>query len=349
MSLKTIRLGKTGLQITQLGFGGIPIQRLTEDQAVAVVKRCVELGITFFDTATGYSTSEERIGKAIAGQRDKVVIATKTPPLPRETIEKNLKLSLNRLGTDYIDLYQLHGVNSFQSLDFVFSPGGPLDVFREAKKAGIIRHIGITSHQIDVARKAVESDQFESVMFPFNFLSPEVEEKLIPACRAHDVGFIAMKPLAGGMVDNATICFKFLLQFPDISIIPGIERIEEIDEIYRIVQNFSPLTQAEIAEIQRIKKELGTSFCHRCDYCQPCPEKIPISTIMCSTSFYKRLPVERFFGDMVAPAMEKAENCRECGQCEERCPYQLPIRKMIKDQRNWYQALKKEYLEKNKK
>ncbi len=349
MSLKKIRLGKTGLQITQLGFGGIPIQRLTEQAAVEVVKRCLDLGITFLDTAWGYSTSEERIGKAVAGRRDQVVIATKTPPMPREKIEENLKLSLTRLNTDYIDLYQLHGVSTFPALDAIFAPGGQLEWLKEKKKAGIIRHIGITSHQIDVARKAVESDQFESLMFPFNFLSPEVEEKLLPVCRAHDVGFIAMKPLAGGMVEDASVCFKYLLQFPDIAIIPGIEKVAEIEEIYNIVRKYPKMTKTAQAEIQRLRKSMGTSFCHRCDYCQPCTAGIPISMVMTARSFAKRLPVERFFGEMVQPGMEKAKACTECGQCEERCPYHLPIRKMIADQVEWYEGERQKYQESCKK
>ncbi len=348
MSLKKIRLGKTELQVTQLGFGGIPIQRLSEEDAVKVVKRVVDLGINFLDTAWGYTTSEERIGKAIAGQREKVFIATKTPPMNREMIQNNLKLSLKRLGVEYIDLYQLHGVSSFPALEQILAPGGALEVLQDAKKAGLIKHIGITSHQIDVARKAVESDKFESIMFPFNFLSPEVVDKLLVHARQHDMGFIAMKPLAGGMVDDASVCFKWLLQFPDVEIIPGIEKVEEIEEIVRIVQRAPKMTVTAQKQMVRIKNELGSSFCHRCDYCQPCTAQIPISMIMTTKSFYKRVPIERFFGDMVAPAMQKAATCTECGKCEERCPYHLPIRKMISDQVAWYEAEKKKYQEKAK-
>ncbi len=344
MSLKKIRLGKTELQVTQLGFGGIPIQRLTEEGAVAVVKRCIDLGVNFLDTATGYTTSEERIGKAIAGQRDRVYIATKTPPLNREAIDKNLRLSLARLRVDYIDLYQLHGVSTFPALDHVFAPGGPLEVLENARQKGLIKHIGITSHQIDVARKAVESDKFETIMFPFNFLSPEVVDGLLATARQHDVGFIAMKPLAGGMVEDASVCFKYLLQFPDVAMIPGIEKTAEIEEIYRIVQRMPKMTAAARKQMARIKDELGSSFCHRCDYCQPCTVQIPISMIMTARSFHKRLPPERFFGDMVAPAMQKAATCTQCGKCEERCPYHLPIRERISDQVAWYEEEKKKYL-----
>jgi uncharacterized protein len=351
MSLETVRLGRTNLKVTRLGFGGIPIQRLNEEDAVAVVKKCVELGITYLDTANGYTTSEQRIGKAIAGKREKLVIATKSMPVSPEVVKKNLHLSLERLKTDYIDIYQFHGVSTMKALDAVLDPGpaGMMATVKEAKKAGLIRHISITSHQIDVAKKAVQSDQFETIMFPFNFLSPEVAETLLPLCKEHDVGFICMKPLAGGMVDNATICFKYLLQFPEIVAIPGIEKISEIEEIHQIYQKPAKMTQAELRQMEEIKKELGTSFCHRCDYCQPCTAEIPISMIMTTKSFFKRSPPERFFGEMTTPAMQKAAACTRCGNCEERCPYHLPIRDRIAEQVEWYNTEKKKYLESCKK
>ena len=258
MSLKTIRLGKTDLRVTQLGFGGIPIQRLKEEEAVAVVKKCLELGVKYLDTANSYSTSEERIGKAVAGQREKIIIATKTMPGSAETVKKNLKLSLERLKTNYIDIYQFHGVNNFKTLEAILAPDGLMPVMEEAKKAGIVRHIGITSHQIDVAKKAIQSDRFETVMFPFNFVTSEAAEVLLPECRKHDVGFIAMKPLAGGMVDNATVCFKYLLQFPDIVFIPGIEKIAEIEEIYGIVNQPAKITKAIQRQMEQIKNEPGS-------------------------------------------------------------------------------------------
>jgi uncharacterized protein len=338
MSLRMVRLGKTGLYVTQLGFGGIPIQRLTQDEAVAVVKKCLELGIRFFDTANSYSTSEERIGLALAGQREKVFIATKTAPVSREKIRENLKLSLKRLNTDYIDLYQFHGVNNFKTLDDILAPDGLLSVMEEARKSGIIRHIGITSHQIDVAKKAVQSGMFETVMFPFNFVTTEAADILFPECRKNDVGFIAMKPLAGGMVDNASVCFQYLLQFPDIVFIPGIEKIAEIEEIHRLVSRPAKMTQSGRRQAEQIKSELGPLFCHRCDYCQPCTAGIPISMVMSARSFHKRLPPERFFEGMVPSGMAKAAGCTQCGKCEERCPYHLPIRQTISEQRQWFEA-----------
>jgi uncharacterized protein len=339
--METLKLSRTNMMVTRLGFGSIPIQRLPEQDAVAVVKRCLDLGINFLDTANGYSTSEERIGKAIQGRRDKVFLATKSGSKNPEEFQKHLQLSLTRLGVEYIDLYQFHGVNDFKGLDKILEQGGVLAVAEEAKKKGLIRHIGITCHQIDVAKKAVQTDLFETVMFPFNFITSEPADDLLPLCRKHNVGFICMKPLAGGMIDNADICFKFLFQFPDVVSIPGIEKISEIEEIVNILETAPRMTPGDKKEMKRIKDELGPRFCHRCDYCQPCSTGIPISMVMTAKSFYKRLPPERFYSPMVIPAMEKAAKCTQCGECEARCPYHLPIRDMLSEQVDWFRDLMK--------
>ncbi len=341
--MKKIRLGKTGLMVTQLGFGGIPIQRLTEDGAVDVVKRCVDLGLTYLDTANGYTTSEERIGKAVAGRREGLIIATKSGARTAEGVEEHLALSLKRLGTDYIDVYQFHGVGDMESLEKVLDPKGPIGVVEEAKSKGQVRHISITSHSMDVAKEAVKTDRFETLMFPFNFIAREAEDELIPLCREHDVGFIVMKPLAGGMLDNATIAFKYIFQFPEVVSIPGIEKPEEIEELVRLYEEPQEMTEAEREEMQRMRDELGTRFCRRCNYCQPCTSDIPISMVMTSDSFAKRMSPERFFSGMVSSAMEKAVNCTECGECEARCPYNLPIMDMIVEQREWFWEEKKKY------
>ena len=338
-----MRLGRTGLMVSRLGFGGIPIQRDTEEDAIAVVKRCLDLGITYIDTANGYTVSEERIGKAVAGRRKDVIIATKTGARTRDDVEKHLTLSLKRLQTDYVDIYQFHGVNNTKHLETVLEPNGLLDFVEEQKKAGKVKHIGITSHQIDIAKEAIASERFETVMFPFNFVTDEAATELLPLARQHDVGFIAMKPLAGGMLDNANICFKYLFQFPDVLPIPGIEKPQEIEEIVEILEKSPKMTKAEKAEMAKMKQERGHRFCHRCDYCQPCTANIPISTVLTSASFAKRLPEERFFTEMVAKAMEAAANCADCGECEERCPYHLPIREMLNEQVEWFEAKRKEY------
>ena len=341
--MEKTRLGKTNMMVTRLGFGGIPIQRLSEEDAVAVVRKCQDLGVTFMDTANGYTTSEERIGKAIAGRRQGLILATKSGARDREGVERHLGLSLERLGVDYIDLYQFHGVSTFEALETVLDPKGPLAVVEDARKAGKIRHIGFTSHSMDVAKEGVKSDQFETVMFPFNFITSEPAEELLPLTREHDVGFIAMKPLAGGMLDNTTIAFKYLLQFPDVVSIPGIEQAWEIEEIVKICKGPKLMTEEELAEMQRMRDELGTRVCRRCDYCQPCRQEIPISTAMNIASFVKRMPPERVFSGGIAVAMERAATCTECGDCEERCPYGLPIREMLAERVRWFEQPKKEY------
>ena len=340
--MEKIRLGKTGMMVTRLGFGGIPIQRLSEADAVAVVRKCIDLGINYFDTANGYSTSEERIGKAVKGHRHDVYIATKTFPGTPEIIEQNLDLSLKRLDTDYIDLYQFHGVNDPAVTQKILDPeNGLYKVFEKAKKAGKIRHIGITSHQIDAAKAQVKTGRFETMMFPFNFITSEPAKDLLPLCRKHDVGFIVMKPLAGGMLDNATIAFKYLLQFPDVVAIPGIEKIHEIEEISQIYEGAARMTATERKQMKQMKDELGTRFCRRCDYCQPCEQGIPISMLMTFPTFVKRLPPDWYLKSPFIPdGMAKAANCTECGECEARCPFNLPIREMIKESYNLFEQVK---------
>jgi len=341
--MEKTRLGRTNLMVTKIGFGGIPIQRLNDEDGIALVKECVNLGINFIDTANGYTTSEERIGAALTGHRKEVILATKTHARNAEEMSKTLELSLKRLNTDYIDLYQFHGVSDLLTLEKVLEPDGILAVLEKAKANGIVRHIGITSHQIDVAKKAVLSGRFETLMFPFNFITTEAADELIPLCRKLDVGFISMKPMGGGLLDNASIAMKYLMQFPDIVPIPGIEKLAEMKEMLQIVKGSTKMTNAELLEMQQIKATLGTRFCHRCDYCQPCTMKIPISQVLTSKSVYRRMPPERFFNKAMAELFEKAKECSECGECEKRCPYNLQIRGLIKEQIEWYRDLKSKY------
>jgi predicted aldo/keto reductase-like oxidoreductase len=340
-----VRLGKTGLTVNKIGFGGIPIQRLTDAEAVNVVGRCIELGVNFIDTANGYSTSEERIGKAVKGRRHDVFIATKTGARTKEGIEETLELSLKRLGTDYLDLYQFHGVSDMATVEKILDPeNGLYRVFEAARQAGKIRHIGITSHQIDVAKAEIKTGKFETVMFPFNFITCEPAAELLPLCKEHDVGFIDMKPMGGGLLENAAVAFKYLFQFPQIVIIPGIQDVREIEEIMALYEGPHEMTTAERAEMQRLTAELGTRFCRRCEYCQPCQQEIPISMVMSFPTFVKRLPPDWYLKSPFIPgAMEKAATCVECGECEARCPYNLPIREMIKESYDLYEKVKAEH------
>ena len=326
--MKSARLGRTGLQVSRIGFGGIPIQRLTEPEAIRLVQRALELGVTFFDTATGYSTSEERIGKALTGQRDRAIIATKTPARDRSTALEHLELSLERLNVEVIDLWQLHNVSTFEVYEQVLGPGGAFEAAQQAQEAGQVRHIGVTSHSMDVALEAVPSGHFGTIQFPFNFVTHEPAQQLVPLTREHDVGFIAMKPLGGGMLSDANLCIKYLLQFENVVPDPGFERIEELEEIVAITAGSWALSEREREGIERIRDEVGVRFCRRCGYCEPCPEGVRISVMMSLQSIWKRTPVE-VLTRWAGAAVDGARRCIECGECEEKCPYQLPIREML--------------------
>lgn len=341
--MEKIRLSKTGLMVTRLGFGGIPIQRLSDDQATEVVSGCLDLGIEFIDTANAYTKSESCIGRAIAGRRDKLIIATKSGSRKKDGVRHHLELSLKNLGVNYIDLYQLHGVNTLEVYDMVTAPGGVLEAAQEMKRDGLIRHIGITCHTIEPALKGATSGLFETVMYPLNFIADDAAEKLLPLCRQHDVGFIVMKAMAGGVLQDPAIALKWLMQFPDIAILLGVEKVGEMEAAVRILSGSPEMTDAEKRSMEQITKELGSRFCHRCDYCLPCKEGIHISMVLSVTSFHKRLPPEQFFKGWIGEAVEKGFSCSQCGECEPKCPYQLPVREMITEYMDFYQEQKTKY------
>lgn len=341
--MRRLELGRTGLVVSEVGFGGIPIQRVSDDDAVRIIRRCLDLGVNFLDTAHGYGTSEERIGRAIAGRRDGLVLASKGPARDGATFREQMELSFQRLGVEHIDLYQFHNISTDEQLAQVLAPGGAMEVAQEARAAGRIGHVGFSSHSLELALKAVPTGLFETLMFPFNFITDEPAEKLIPLCRQHQVGFIVMKPMAGGILENARVAFKYLRQFPDTAAIPGIERAEEIEEIVAIMQGPAELTADERAEMDRLRQELGKRFCHRCGYCQPCPQNIDITTIMNLKSFIKRLPPERLYAGRWGEVVTQAKQCADCGECEGRCPYQLPIREIMRENVALFEQRKADY------
>jgi predicted aldo/keto reductase-like oxidoreductase len=334
--MRQIRLGQTGLMVPEVGFGGIPIQRLTHDEAVRVVQHCIDLGATFLDTAHGYSTSEERIGTALQGRRDGLVIATKSPARQAEPFRQQMELSFQRLQVDYIDLFQFHNVSDEASYEQIMAPGGPYEIACRARDEGRIGHLGITSHTLDLAIEFARSDRFETIMFPFNYITDEAAHELIPLCRQHDIGFLAMKPMGGGLLSDATLSFKYLQQWPDILMLVGIERCKEIDEIVDVVEGSAALSDAERARIAAIREELGHQFCRRCGYCQPCPQEIDITVVMTLKSWAQRMPTDRLFGEWGQALIARAETCIDCGECEERCPYHLPIREIMREMIPWY-------------
>jgi predicted aldo/keto reductase-like oxidoreductase len=330
-------------------MGGIPIQRPPLDEAVRVIQRGLDLGVNLIDTSLGYGDSEERIGKAIAGRRDQVIIATKGGWRDRATAIEHIDRSLKRLDTDYIDLWQFHGVNSLEGYEGVLGPDGAMEGAQEALRAGKVLHIGLSSHSPDVAKRAVASGHFETVQFPLNFVARELGEELAPLAREHGVGFIAMKPFAGGMLRKAGLAIKYLLQFEDVVPIPGIEKAAEIEEIVGIVNSERwELSSQERQEMEEIRTRLGTRFCRRCRYCMPCPQEVEIQPLMTLPILWELWPLELSFseqsiGSFVTHVVGSAENCAQCGECEEKCPYELPIREMIVENIALYERAAAEY------
>ena len=324
-------LGRTGLKIKTLGFGGIPIQRVSEEEAIRVVRRCYELGINFFDTARAYTVSEERIGKALEDVRDRVYLATKSARRDGEGLLEELEVSLRNLRTEYVDLYQLHNISRREQWEQVQAPGGALEAARQALEEGKIRHLGVTSHNPRLALELVESGHFETLMIPFNYLTPEPAERLLPRCKELGVGTIAMKPFGGGALSNASTALKHVLLNPYVDVvIPGVMSVEEVEENYRVWSGDHALQPGELESIERDRAELGDSFCRACDYCQPCPQGIPISFLLrAEKQMLRRMGWSEERAQRVAEALKLGETCIKCGQCEERCPYGLKIRELL--------------------
>ena len=325
-----VRFGKTGLMVSKIAFGGIPIQRLGLDEAAKVVRGVIGLGVNFIDTANGYTDSEEKIGLGIKGiPREEIVIASKSGARDKATFLKNLDLSLSRLGVDYIDMYQHHGLGP-DSYEKVFAEGGAYEGMTEAVKAGKVRFPAFSSHDIPMAMKIMQEGKFAMVQLPFNYVDDEAAKEAIPLAKKLDMGFIAMKPFGGGLLSDARLSIKYLSQFDSIVPDPGIEKLSEMEEIVRIMESGEKFSPADAAEIERVKAELGDRWCHRCNYCQPCPQNISISMALTIESHMKRMPFSRASG-MASKGMEAARNCIECRACVEKCPYKLNIPELIKE------------------
>lgn len=322
-------LGKTGLKISHMGFGGIPIQKIDAEGTRVLIRQLMDAGVNYIDTARGYTVSEEYLGYALEGIRDHFVLATKSMARTRDAMAADIETSLKNLGTDYIDLYQIHNPSE-KDLEQVQAPGGALEALQAAKAAGKIGHIGITLHSDVLFKMAVDLDWVETIMFPYNIVETQGEE-LIRICGQKDIGFIAMKPLAGGAIDDATVALRFIATNPDVTVvIPGMAEPKEIDQNLAAMNNSAPLTEEEQEKIRAIRDSLGTQFCRRCNYCAPCSAGISIYNVILAEGYYKRYNLKDYAIAKYESMEKTASDCIDCGICETRCPYNLPIRQMLK-------------------
>ena len=322
-------LGKTGLKISHLGFGGIPIQKIDADGTKELIGDLIKEGVNFIDTARGYTVSEEYLGFALEGVREHFVLATKSMARTKEAMAKDVDISLKNLRTDYIDLYQIHNPSS-KDLEGVTAPDGALEALFEAKSSGKIGHIGITLHSIDLFRQAIELPWVETVMFPYNIVETQGEE-LIAQCARKNIGFICMKPLAGGAIEDAVTALRFVVSNPDVTVvIPGMADSAEIAQNASAVSDSTPLSAEEQNKIADIKELLGTNFCRRCNYCAPCSAEINIPAVFLFEGYYSRYDLKDWAKARYSTLAKTASDCIGCGVCEARCPYGLPIREMLK-------------------
>jgi uncharacterized protein len=337
--MKKVRLGKTNLTVTQLGWGAIPIQRIGEREAVSLIRAMVEMGVDLLDTARAYTSSEYRIGLAIQETNRPVILSSKSLVRTGEIYEE-VKESLRQLKVKKVDIYHLHAVSTFQDYEKVMAPGGAWAGLKRARDEGLIDHIGITSHNLKLLERATEDGHFEVIMACYSFLEPDAEERVFPLAKARDIGILAMKPFSGGVIEEAGPALRFVLSIADIVPIPGVETLERAQENWKIFTEGHSLTEQDKDRIEAIRKKFDYQFCRRCDYCQPCTEEINIQLALGLKSIIKRIgsrtAEEKKWQDLI----EKARNCSECGECLKRCPYQLPIPDLIKENVAWYDSLK---------
>lgn len=338
--MKKIVLGNTGLEVNRLGFGGIPIQRVDEAQAVEVVLHAMETGIDFIDTSRMYTTSEGRIGKALKQTDKKAVIATKSMNRSSDGVQKDVEVSMKNLQVDYIDLYQCHAVNNKDEYEKVIAPNGALAGLRRAKEQGLIGHIGITGHSLDLMERVIDEGLFETIMICLSFLEPAARERIVPKAREKKIGIIAMKPFSGGVIEDPAVALKWILSVPDVLVLAGVEDKGLIDQNWKIFQGSYEMTDEEKDRLEEISREYDKKFCRRCDYCLPCTAEIHIQMVLGMKSFVKRIGPQSLKNPMFVKMLESAANCTECGECMTRCPYSLPIPDMIKENLAWVEDLR---------
>lgn len=318
--MQEITLGKTGITVVQNAFGALPIQRVSKEMAVKLLRKAYDGGMRYFDTARAYSDSEEKLGEAFDGMREKVFIATKTAAKTPEGFWRDLETSLKNLRTDYIDVYQFHCVQQ------CYKPGdgtGMYECMVEAKKQGKIRHIGVTAHKIGIAKECAESGLYETMQFPFSYLSGKQELELVEMCKEQNMGFICMKALAGGLINNSRAAMAYMTQFDNVLPIWGIQKEEELDEWLSFMDD-TPVMDEEIsAFIDKEQKELSGDFCRGCGYCMPCPQGITINQCARMSLMLRRAPSQNWLSEYWQKEMAKIETCLHCNACASKCPYEL--------------------------
>ena len=344
--MKYRSLGNTGMKISEVGFGCIPIIRLSEKEAVTVLHHGLDRGITFYDTANAYADSEKKIGIAFENCRDKVVLATKTQRRDAAGMMEHLENSLAMLRTDYIDLFQFHQVAQAHDWQAILAPGGALEGAMKAKEEGKIRHLGITSHSLTMSIELMKTGLFSTIMFPFNFIEDAAKDEMIKLAQELNIAFIAMKPFAGGVIDSASLAFKFLRQYDDTIVIPGFDTCHGIDEVLAFYDQPHIMTEEDHKEINRYREEIGHQFCRRCEYCQPCPHGVMITPAMGYAIVAKRMSAATAIKFSHKP-MDTVPRCVECGACIPRCPYNLPIPTMLKKYYSLYASHCQEQNSKN--
>ncbi|MCR5251337.1 MAG: aldo/keto reductase [Lachnospiraceae bacterium] len=321
-----LRLGKTGIEVPQNAFGALPIQRVNMETAVSLLRRAYEGGMRFFDTARAYTDSEEKLGEAFDGMRDRVVIASKTTAKTPEDLRRDLETTLKNLRTDHLDLYQLHCVGQ------CYRPGDGTGLYEEmlkAKQEGKILHVGITAHKIGIAEEIIASGLYETLQFPFSYLASDRDKALVKACAEADMGFIAMKGLSGGLLNNAAACMAFMLDYPVLPIW-GIQRMEELEQWLAFFEKDAEMTKEIRDLIEKDRRELLGEFCRGCGYCSPCSVGITINQCARMSQMIRRAPSEAWLSEHWQAEMEKIDQCVDCGLCMTRCPYELKIPELLR-------------------
>jgi len=329
------KLGRTGLTVSELGFGGIPILRLEAQEAERVLKRAFDQGITLYDTAHLYKDSQEKIGRALHKVRDQIVLATKSMKRDRQGTQEQLENSLRALQTDVIDVYQLHQVSKEEEWQELTGPGGAMDALSKAMNRGQIRSLGVTSHSLDMAVMMTRTNVFDTVQFPFNLIETDPQDTLFPDARERRMGILAMKPFAGGVINDAELAFTFLRQTQDVIPIPGFDSEEAVDQVAAIYEQDNMVTADDLARMDAMRAELGSRFCRRCEYCLPCPNGVMITMAMGYPLLVSRMSRETAV-PFARKAMESVPDCEDCGECVDKCPYDLPIPEMLREHYRMY-------------